>query len=415
MFSEIILANELRLDWSFVRTRFRGHSAILAASKRLSAFLARPILGSGKRALSTGRCTEAGKVLFFSSTLNQTRALSNLLKRFDGASLLLQNHLVDGAISFPVRRAWLTSMLWLPYSIGFCAHFVLRGEGGTWTSRALCLAYSLDEVLMTPGYLHVSHSLLAAWRPSTVVMSNDHNTLNRVICIEAQKLGIPTVYVQHAPVSPLFPSVLFDRLLLDGQEAADVYSGKCGPSTEAMVVGASRYDGLRRSWRGAAARSRGRISIAFNKIDDLAIVKKYAEVLNAGGWNFVLRPHPGIADDVLRWRLAGLPVDRRETFLHLAEVDAVVAGNSGILLDAFMCGACPIHAEDFSDVRDYYGYKRRDAVICCNLDTVIAALDGLDSGTEARIARGMWYFNGAIGADESVVDVQVRKILELAD
>jgi len=150
MFGKIVLANEMRLDWNFVRTRFRGRSALVAAVKRLAAFLARPLLAAGKRAVSARRSATRGKVLFFSSTGNQTRALSNLMARFEGAGLLLQNHLVDGAIPFPVMRAWWTSVLWLPYSIAFCVYFVLRNEGGSRKTRASCLAYSLDEVLMTP-------------------------------------------------------------------------------------------------------------------------------------------------------------------------------------------------------------------------------------------------------------------------
>lgn len=405
---EILDANELRLNIKFAQVRFAGKSALGAGCKRLVVYMMtplrrlHPLLGRAKVNAedATRECSGNAPILFLSSTENQTKALSDLRAQYSNARFFTQNHSSPGAEPFPIGSAWLVSLVCLPASFLACVSYIYNGGtvGGAW-GRVKCVAYSLDELLLSPGYILVLKVLLRRFRPKIVVMANDHNSLNRSTCIAAKHEGVVSVYVQHAPVSDLFPSVLFDHMLVDGRHAAEIYQPKCNGNTSIIAIGASRYTANTRGWRGARASQRGAVSLSFNKLDCARAVACYLSLLQTQGWRVLLRPHPGISQAELR----GLPpelIDRRAVDAHLKDVDAVIAGNSGILQDAYMAGACPVYARDLSTQDDYYGYVKHGAVLTCTIADVVKVLESIGDETQVLLAAGMRHFNEAVAQGE---------------
>jgi hypothetical protein len=67
-------------------------------------------------------------------------------------------------------------------------------------------------------------SLVDSWcmlidRPRFLVVSNDHNPINRALTLLALKLGVKSIYMQHASVSERFPPLRFNYAFLDGEKA----------------------------------------------------------------------------------------------------------------------------------------------------------------------------------------------------
>ena len=74
-----------------------------------------------------------------------------------------------------------------------------------------------DLVFVAIGYAEVYRRALRHYQPRAVVFANDHNDDARAMLLACRQLGIPTIYLQHASVSSLFPPLAFDLSLLEGR------------------------------------------------------------------------------------------------------------------------------------------------------------------------------------------------------
>lgn len=404
MFDHYRQINEIRLDPAYVATRFAGRSGWGAAAQRLAAF-ARKFLVSIAQAGDLRawlREAPAGPILLFSSTGNQTHALTPLAAELGPCVWVTYNQRGTAAaphLRTPDLLVHLLAVLTVPLTLAFIAAFCLvPGLGARRSERWRAVAFSLDEVARTLGYVLVARWMLARLRCDRVVMANDHNSINRALCLAARAQGVRSFYVQHAPVSSLFPRLLFDTAFVDGEHAAAIYREK--PSaTEIVVTGAGRYGPL---VPRAPLAELGRppvVALALNKLDDSAIFLAYLERVRGLGLPVVVRPHPGMSAADLGFLPRDVAVDRAPTADHLAAIDILIAGSSGILLDAFMAGVVPVAATDLSRAGDYYGFVRHRAVFACTLATVGDMLADLDALTIAELRPGIAFYNAAVQSE----------------
>lgn len=422
MFRTLLEVIAIRVNADYVAARVGKQSAPVALAGRLLAFgagIARSAIAAPGEVLSLAR-TGRVPVISFSSTTNQTSALEPIVGPIEGLRWVVVNQSSPderGPLRFPSGVVSIVSILTLPATLFFAVVFLASGkEHGSLPVRLRGLAFSFDEVLRAWGYLAAAHVLLARHRPEVVVMSNDHNAINRALCLAGGRRGVKTVYVQHAPVTGVFPRLVCSHAFLDSQASADIYRLR---PTETVIeaLGASRYDARFQTGR-ADDRTRAKtVSLCMNKVDDPARILAYHEALSDRGWRVIVRPHPGIADRDLAFLPTGARIDRRPIHEHLREVDFLVAGNSGVLLDAFMAGVVPLMATDVSDVVDYYGFLERRAVYPVSLDTLPAFDATYGSRTLAALTPGMKAFNSAVGTTDAYsVANQIRcRIVELAD
>ena len=84
-----------------------------------------------------------------------------------------------------------------------------------------------------------------------------------------KQLSIPTIYVQHASVTPYFPPLGFDLNLLEGQATFDQYS-KNGPVPgEHKLVGMPKFDTFI-NFRNQSS-SVQNVGICTNKMDQMML------------------------------------------------------------------------------------------------------------------------------------------------
>ena len=104
-----------------------------------------------------------------------------------------------------------------------------------------------------------------------MITSNDHNVPNRCMLAVAHHLGIKTVYLQHASVSPIFPALRVNYAFLDGQCALDIYrqcepnqpnTNRNAPLPKVILSGQKKH--VKRSEKSQSTL----IGVAFNVLDD---------------------------------------------------------------------------------------------------------------------------------------------------
>lgn len=416
MFRAPLEINAIRLDPAYVAVRAGRAPWLSHLFRRVASFgagLLRGVLFMPRQVMSLTRGRRA-PFICFTSTTNQTSALEPIVDGIDDLAWVVVNQArrAGRTLDFPGFAVSLVALLSLPASLGFALTFLLfRKEYGSFSARARALAFSFDEVLRAYGYLAAAHLLIAVHRPHTIVVSNDHNAINRALCLAGEARGVRTIYVQHAPVTHVFPRLIVSQAFLDSEISADLYRRK--PSSTCIeVLGASRYDERFRPVRPDAALSGKVVSLCFNKIDDPARVLEYLEALTARGWKVVLRPHPAMGPADLAFLPPEAELDRAPIPEHLRRVRFLIAGSSGVLLDAFMGGVIPVLATDLSRVTDYYGFLERGAVYPLDL----GRLDNFDEECESwsleALAPAMKAFNAAIGTpDMYSVACEIRRRL----
>lgn len=345
---------------------------------------------------------KSASLVFFSSTKNQTSSLFPIADLFNEAFWIRVNHSKNSddlvALRFPTVVVSVVSIVTLPLSLVFLVLFITSpaGSKSSLALRARAVAFSFDELLRSYGYYVAARILIRAHSIRTLVMSNDHNSINRAFALAGLHLGLETVYVQHAPVSHLFPTLIFKRAFLDGDVSAQIYRQK-PTNTLIEVVGAPRYDNRFQSLSVRCTKCSKSVSLCLNKLDNKDRFIEYLEAFIKLGWHVVVRPHPNMSRADLAFLPSGLEIDRSDVVSHLSKVNFLVAGSSGVLLDAYMAGVIPLMAVDLSTAYDYYRFVERGAVYTIDID----GLEKLDTSFDGLVLQGlkvgMVQFNAAIG------------------
>jgi len=230
----------------------------------------------------------------------------------------------------------------------------------------------LDRFFSTYTYLVYFHRILRRTSPDYVITANDHNPANRSLLAVAHYLGIKTVYLQHASVSPLFPALRVDYAFLDGRCALDTYReceknqpaiNRKVPMPKVLLTGQKKHLVRTDSIQSKA------IGIALNVLDNTIAAIQLVKVLAEAGQELRVRWHPGQSERDIKQYMAAfndisqVAVSNPETEPvsdFMAQIGWLVAGNSSIHLEAALAGIVPIYYElTPPDRSDYYGYVKR--------------------------------------------------------
>lgn len=225
------------------------------------------------------------------------------------------------------------------------------------------------------AYLAYFHRVIKKTKPDFVVTANDHNPPNRALLAVAHYLGVETVYMQHASVSPLFPALRVNYAFLDGAFARDVYR-TCEinqPSTERKVPSPEVIlSGQKKCLKRSLGQSEV-IGVALNALDAPDEAVRFVEALLKEGKKVCVRWHPGLASGFANKYMASFSGIDSVLFSDpqmepasdfMGKIGFLVAGNSSIHLEAALTGVLPIYLElTPADSPDYYGYVENGLAI----------------------------------------------------
>jgi len=235
--------------------------------------IGRFVFGAARTLLHSYKCNKVaeGSIAFFTSSNNQLQALYPVAKHLENACIV---EVVDPSnkradVFFPLHRAYFRSI----------SDFIALG----WNYRKYNALHKLviksrgDLLALAPSLESVAINFLQTSKPAMVVVSNDTVLWCRAILSAARSLEIPTVYLQHAPVSDIVPPLNVNFAFLDGLDAAIKYQN-AGIDTQCWVYlsGGPRQDQFGRlfseSQKGpdkTESNSIVQIGICTNMVDDM--------------------------------------------------------------------------------------------------------------------------------------------------
>ncbi len=237
------------------------------------------------------------------------------------------------------------------------------------------------------GYPKLVSKMLDFYEPSLLVMANDHLPLNRCLMHEANKRGIPTIYVQHAAITEKFPPLKFTYSLLDGEDSFKKYDAKEGNSGQIYLTGGIRFDAIRDFPKKMLEKTT--VGVAINLVDSERKIKEVCEgIKNHLGerGTVVLRPHPQM--DLEHWNKwceengMGFSNAKKEpSFAFVSRISMLLANQSSIHLDAAMCRTpSVVFVMSSNGQADNYGFVKNGMVPRAeNVESLFKLIDEVDS------------------------------------
>lgn len=201
--------------------------------------------------------------------------------------------------------------------------------------------------------------------PRVIGVANDHSPATFSLLTLANMLGIPSFYVQHAPVTQYFPPLSADLTVLKDQSSLIAYR-------QSATLRNTRFPPAGRIYVQAARpelaakpvpefRNPIRICIALSKYFNASELWRFLDTLGATGRKLLvtLKVHPQCSADLEGFNKVRnvCAVSRHESLEELiASNDLFIVSNSGISLDLLRRGVPAIFVDQLDHQwRDYFG------------------------------------------------------------
>ncbi|CED61673.1 membrane protein [Moritella viscosa] len=339
--------------------------------------------------------------MVYYGSVNQKKALEHLLWRDDCVSCSEQ---LNSDIKVSLFSAYIFSFVLSPFFILYCFK---RNDRYLLDS----LKYNLDGYLLSIGIYISWYIRLKKNKPTLVVMSNDHNPINRTLMYACNDLSIKTLYVQHAPAVKGFPQLDFSYAFLEGQHAYQTY--RIFERCKVTLVGSNINDLIKSNKIGCLIGiSTGLIS-QVDEINDLVLELKRK-------YKIILRPHP--ADHRMsEWKNLALKNKieysnpcAQKPIEYLNNISILVGPMSGLLLEAAIKKVPSFCFNGSSSVPDWYSLL--DNNVCIKIKNAaelfeILAEHPLKSLEDNAYEAAKFYYE--ITPNKSYMEVVNEKINEI--
>ena len=232
----------------------------------------------------------------------------------------------------------------------------------------MSFAYVLDHFLLSYGLYVVARLWFGRVKPRALVLSNQLEMHHRVMLQAAHDENIATFFLQHASLSESTPPVPCDYALLHGQAAFERFAPNNSSRTTVFLIGMPKLDPYVRNLeqhKGMRA-----IAVCTNGLDPMdrseelviAIRRDFPEI------PLIIRPHnadPRIPEwkDMARRHGTDYSDSNVEVSFDVFDrVDAIIAGDSNILLEAALVEVVPLFYDFGLSDLDWYGFLRHGMV-----------------------------------------------------
>jgi len=232
------------------------------------------------------------------------------------------------------------------------------------------ISYFINQFYMSYFYLPYFLDQLYKYKPKFVLMSNDTNVSCRSLKLAAEILNIKTVYLQHSSVSTLFPPLGHNYIFLDGQASLDIYHKNEIDNSLNLKKNSVRHiflSGNKRKLIKLDLNKKDQIGIAINRLDDLEIFKKICFKLINLGFKVRIRFHPGTSN-LIKNKFINIfknnslfqykDTNKESVSDFFGNLCCLIGGESGIHLEAAICGVVPIYYKTQADFYDMSGFVK---------------------------------------------------------
>ena len=329
--------------------------------------IGRFVFGAARAVLHSNRPSslDPGSVAFFTSSKNQLQALHPVAQRLKNSCVveMVDPFTKNADAYFPLHRAYVRS---IPDFIA------LVGSYRKYSAfRKLVIKNRGDLLALAPSLESVAIEFLQANKPQIVVVSDNTVLWARAILSAARTLEIPTVFLQHAPISNIVPPLDADFAFLDGEDAASKYRiAGIDKNCRVYLSGGPRHDHFRQHFNKSQKTSVGlhgfptvRIGICSNMVDDMhkvtSLLKQVLQYSSADA--ILLRCHP---QDKRKGQFKKLALslgieysssDKESPEEFMDKIDMVIAGDSSMLLDSVLSNKKVVRSDLLGIYPDYLG------------------------------------------------------------
>lgn len=350
------------------------------------------------------------RILFFGETINNQLALAPITHSLSSTRVIA----ISSPLEYPSWRQYLYA---IPHLLTLIKEYRKSTEHEKKT-----IEFFFAKVWRSYGCRAMAADILDAYHPSTLVVANDHLPLNRAIMLEAKNRAIPTIYVQHAAITDMFPPLSYSYSFLDGLDSFEKYKRAGKVSGNVILSGGVRFDCISEYITNS---NRECIGVAINEIDNKDIVRNLCLSLKhrycEGGIRIVLRPHPSLPQE--QWRswchdndIEFSEARKEPSFAFLSKLKVMISNQSSIHLDAVMCHTPSVVYELASTPQtDFYNFVEKGLVRKCgDITSLIEFIDSISNFKfNVDVIR---YFNNSFQSSfEGNVNMLIRDIIDVID
>jgi len=261
-----------------------------------------------------------------------------------------------------------------------------------------------DYIFKAVGQYEACRYFIQKHRPAYIVFANDHTIFPRAMLLAAKSLGVSTVYIQHASVTPYFPPLAFDLSLLEGQATLDRYAKNGTVEGEVRFIGMPKFDPYV-SLRNTQTQVQY-VGICCNKLDETSDVNTLVAYLKSQlpQLIFTFRPHPADERTFLMPKGVLHSTKTEKAFDFLKKQDLIIAGNTSIHLEAVLLNVVSVYYE-FStysaDIRDMYGYCENGLIVRADTrEKLLEIIDNQSNKKDQDVFKKAAYYNYTAGTPQ---------------
>jgi len=327
------------------------------------------------------------QIVFFDCASNEVKSMSPIQNKIENSYLLGQKKFRN---DFPFYSSYLIAIFFIPVvfiRFLFCKDAYLK-KSFSYVFDGFCLAYAFTITL--PIWLRKI-------QPRKIVISNQLSVYHRSLAASAHKLGIETIFMQHASVTDNFPPLTnYHTALLEGENTLDKYQKNGSKNLNIYLIGMAKFD----YYYGIVNKKAivENIGICTNGMDN---IDRFEELINKISLlndikNIYLRPHPSDrrfeqwSKISIRYNIKFSNVRVVNSFDFLGKVDLIIAGDSNILLEAALMNVSCIYFDSLNSNHDWYGFNKNGLVDYFNkIDLLLIRVGELiiDKKTTRNIAK----------------------------
>lgn len=227
-------------------------------------------------------------------------------------------------------------------------------------STASSTFVKLNEILALYS-LHAFYFELDFFQPELVLSANDHSPPTVGLYIAAKALRIPTVYVQHGPITETFPPLYTDIAFLLSEHAKDQYEKAAtlsGKRSKAIVRILPASEDTFTQIRSATIPLK--VCVALSRFVDLTQLQELIEELSShkSVSEVSIARHPRCTAKFQDLAEIATILEKGSSIKNTASnSDLCLVANSGVALE-FLRFGCPTFyvAPNDRELDDYYGF-----------------------------------------------------------
>jgi hypothetical protein len=313
-----------------------------------------------------------GKIIFFTISKNNYLSVEPLYKKLATTEVAIFGDRKFDATTPIFIPTVLSALLVVVFFPRLMVDYMMMDQSARKSFRQ-----GISDVLLSYPFYYVCFLWFKWTRPRAIVIVNDHVYSTRILVYWANKFNIPSFYLQHASVTEGFPKLDMMYAFLEGEDAMTKYIKAGSDRAKISLIGIPKLDEYYH--RISSTKRINTIGIASNGLEPLDRIYELILFIheNFPEQQVFYRPHLTESYDgarkserdqffarinELKKKVLISDPFKQNAMEYLTQIDCLIAGDSGIHLEAVWLNVTSIYFRNGGYFFDYYGFVKRKLV-----------------------------------------------------